>query len=128
MALTKVEQLVVDRDQGRCAKCGRQISGPRGFAWSIHHRRPRGMGGTRVAWVNAPANLVLLCGSGVTGCHGWVELNRAVADRQGFLISRIGRVTASMVPIRHALLGAVLLDNEGSYSRVPNENRKERWV
>lgn len=44
------------------------------------------MGG-RVA-AHTTANLVTLCGTGVTGCHGWVESHRAVAYEQGWLVHR----------------------------------------
>ena len=44
-----------------CVICG-------GIDISIHHILPRGQGGDDV-W----ENLVPLCGSGTTGCHGGVE-------------------------------------------------------
>lgn len=31
------------------------------------------MGGTRDPLASHPSNIVLLCGSGVSGCHGWLE-------------------------------------------------------
>lgn len=77
-----VRRLVVERDGG-CLRCG-------GEATNIHHRRPRGMGGTRDPAVNAPSNLVALCGSGTTGCHGWIESHRAQALADGWLVSRWG--------------------------------------
>lgn len=56
--------------------------------WQIHHRKPRGMGGTRDPLVNSPSNLVLLCGSGTEGCHGWVESHRTEAREAGWLVSQ----------------------------------------
>lgn len=56
---------VVERSQGRCEACGAQR------ADGVHHRQPRSAGGT---W--SPANLLNLCGSGTTGCHGRVEAHR----------------------------------------------------
>lgn len=53
---------------------------------NIHHRKPRGMGGTRVD--SGPENLLLLCGSGTTGCHGWIESHREEAHEQGWLLHR----------------------------------------
>jgi hypothetical protein len=53
---------------------------------SIHHRQPRGMGGTRRLTANSLAVLMLVCGTGVTGCHGYVERNREWALAQGFLV------------------------------------------
>lgn len=55
-------------------------------AFSVHHRRPRRMGGTKRADANAAQNLLILCGSGVTGCHGWVESNRTEAYSRGYLL------------------------------------------
>lgn len=80
-------ELVWVRDGGRCARCGTGLHREnRGMSWSVHHRRPRGMGGSGGAWVNEAANLILLCGSGVTGCHSWVETHRAEARDLGWLI------------------------------------------
>ena len=42
------------------------------------------MGGTRQSNTNSPSNLILLCGDGVRGCHGYIEQNRAEARRTGF--------------------------------------------
>ena len=50
-------------------------------AANVHHRRPRGQGGS-----NDPANLLHLCGSGTTGCHGYIESNRTVARANGWLL------------------------------------------
>lgn len=79
--------LVWKRDGGRCARCGIGLTREdRGYTWSLHHRRPRGMGGSRISWVNEAANLLVLCGTGTTGCHGWVEKNRGEARDLGWLV------------------------------------------
>lgn len=44
------------------------------------------MGGTKRVDVNAPQNLLLLCGSGVTGCHGWAESHRRDAIKAGIIL------------------------------------------
>lgn len=108
-----VVEIVTDRDLRRCARCYTPITGERGRDWSIHHRRPRGMGGSRVPWVNKPGNLLLLCGSGVTGCHGWVESNRDEARKLGFLVSALGTDIPSHVPVWHSAHGWVLMDDYG---------------
>lgn len=63
----------------RCAGCG--------STWnlSIHHRRPRGMGGTSNVLIEQPWNGLALCGDGVRGCHGWAESHRDTARLLGWL-------------------------------------------
>lgn len=113
------EGMIIARDQGECVRCGRHVAHlTRGWAWSIHHRRPRGAGGTRLAWVDQAANGIILCGSGTTGCHGWVEKNRRASIDTGFLISALGLSTAEDIAIHHRLLGFVYLDNEGGWCPV----------
>lgn len=127
----QAEQLIVGRDGGACARCGRQVAHlNRGWAWSIHHRRPRGSGGTKLAWVDQAANGIILCGSGTTGCHGWVESHRVEAMQAGLLISQNGVWQAEDMPIEHVLFGLVYLDNEGGWAPVEEGPTPEsmRWV
>lgn len=78
-----------EREQEACFRCGRPLRfEDRGIGWSAHHRKPRGMGGTSDPRIGNIANLLVLCGSGVTGCHGWVESHRAIAEHFGYLIRR----------------------------------------
>ena len=111
-----VVEVVIHRDRGQCAHCGSRPFGDRGFGWSIHHRRPRGMGGS---WnredTNSPANLVILCGTGTSSCHGWVEHNRADAHRLGLLVSQ--QKEPSQVAIQHAVHGLVWLTDDGEAVR-----------
>lgn len=69
------------RADGHCERCGRNIAN---VPASIHHRRPRGMGGGS-GW-ETPECGVVLCGTGTTGCHGYIESNRAEASEQGWLV------------------------------------------
>lgn len=57
---------------------------------SAHHRRPRGMGGTRRVDVHSLAALVNTCGDGVTGCHGYAERHRTWAYSRGLLVPNNG--------------------------------------
>jgi hypothetical protein len=81
-----VVEAVLERDQHSCVVCAENLHGTRGRDWSIHHRRPRGMGGTHWAGSNGLANLMLVCGSGTTGCHGVIESHRAGAIEGGWLV------------------------------------------
>lgn len=68
----KLRDIIFDRADNRCERCGAPILRSRGD-YSIQHRRNRGMGGSR-RQVN-PALGVLLCGSATTRCHGYIEAN-----------------------------------------------------
>lgn len=112
-------EIVWERDKGCCAFCHKSISGERGLDWSLHHRRPSGMGGDRKPETHGPANLVMLCGSGVTFCHGWVEQHRTDAMARGYLISRHGGTHPAEFVIEHAVHGFVYLLDDGSVRQVP---------
>jgi hypothetical protein len=81
-----VVDAVLERGGFSCEICGQGVCGQRGVDWSVHHRVPRQAGGTRAAWVNAPPNLLVVCGSATTGCHGVLESHRAGAVAGGWLI------------------------------------------
>lgn len=89
-------QVVHERDQGRCVRCTAPAS-------NTHHREGRGMGGRQdpleQARINSPAYLLSLCGSGTTGCHGWVETNRTQARAEGYLLRRNAPRPAATVPV-----------------------------
>lgn len=72
------------RSGGRC-----EVAIPgvcHGQATNQHHRLPRRMGGSTAAGIHAPANLLDLCGSGTTGCHGHLESHRSEALEHGWLL------------------------------------------
>lgn len=60
---------IVAAKQGVCRLCGRGH-----YRITYHHLVPRSLGGDDVA-----DNIVPLCGSGTTGCHGEVEARRPIA-------------------------------------------------
>lgn len=102
-----VRAQVIARAEGRCEWCGANPS----WGVSVHHRQPRGMGGSRKVHVNAAANLMLLCGSGTTGCHGWVESHRREAVTWGLLVPRPG--LPAVTPLFYRKTEWVLLDDDG---------------
>ena len=74
----RTRQGVIDRDQRRCRRCSAPMA-------QIHHRRPRGMGGSRRdEAINAPSNLVCLCAP----CHRWIEAHPAESFEDGWRVRR----------------------------------------
>lgn len=107
-----VRRLVKERSGGRCESCDTILSG---FA-SVHHRIARGMGGSRDPKLNLPSNLLVLCGSGVSGCHGFTESRREEAYRHGLLVRRGD--DPAVVPVMYR--GAwVLLVDDGTTQASP---------
>lgn len=102
---------VLGRNGYKCEKCGDD------FLWgvSVHHRRPRMMGGSKNELLHLPANLIALCGSGTTGCHGWVESNRDKARELGYLIMKVE--SAEDIPF---------CDNSGKWWKIDNLGQKEQ--
>jgi hypothetical protein len=71
-----VRRVVLRRDDHRCVRCGRE-------ACDVHHRQPKGMGGTsneEVAF--GLANLISLCRE----CHSFVHANPLEAYKTGYLV------------------------------------------
>ena len=110
----EVRELVFQRDRWRCVICGRDVGA---MPASIHHRKPRGMGGTKDPSVNKPSNLIVLCGTGTTGCHGRVEGGRARAKKEGWLISQWANPVE--VPIRYADGNVYYLTDTGDKEETP---------
>ena len=78
-----VRARVVERGKSTCQWCGHHVDVSTGD-YSLQHRRARGMGGSSLADTNLPSNLVLVCGSATTGCHGHIESHRGEAISRGF--------------------------------------------
>ena len=102
----KVCAMVDARDGEACVRCGRSL-------WSVpgsrHHRKPRSVAG--VDERHTAANLVLLCGSGTTGCHGWVHAHVTDAETHGWLLASCQ--DPEQVPVDTVRYGRVLLDLDG---------------
>ncbi|MGB3443852.1 MAG: HNH endonuclease signature motif containing protein [Actinophytocola sp.] len=76
-----IREAVLERDDHACVRCGVAIQRP---YYSLQHRDPRGAGGSRL--LHTMANLVTLCGSGTTRCHGHVESYRDESKAHGWLV------------------------------------------
>lgn len=107
--------LILERDQG-CVVCGREDG------LNIHHRAPRGMGGSKAPWVNRASNGITVCGSGVTGCHGEIEANRSWAEVKGYIVRR-GLNLPVNVPVEHTRYGDVWLTDAGEAVPVGNNHK-----
>lgn len=113
----KVRQTIWERDGYACIICGR-------YSEQIHHRRPKAKGGTSVAWVGEVPNGIVLCGSGTTGCHGWVHDHPAQSRSRGWIISpNWTQVTAMSESCWYPLLGLRLfLDQDGAMREAPTDD------
>lgn len=105
---------VLERAGYCCESCGKPVGDQRGIDFSIHHRKARGMGGSRFG-ANLASNLLVLCGSGTTGCHGYVESHRSEAMACGWLVSRYQDPSAVPAQIGDRV---ALLTNSGAYEEV----------
>lgn len=120
-----VRDTVLERDRYRCFRCGRSVL--EGM-YSLHHRRPRGMGGSSSPLTNLAANALTLCGTGTTGCHGWAESHRRQAIRLGLILPQ--GIDPSMVPVLHHQDGWLRLDNYGGTRRADPDDVhdwEQRW-
>lgn len=102
-----------ERAHGCCEVCGST------GATNAHHRINQSQGGP-----DTLGNLMLVCGSGTTGCHGWITVNPMEAARLGYTVTgqriskRSGADSPTDVPVlrwsretgRHDW---VLLDDDG---------------
>lgn len=106
--------LVWERAFSRCERCGLWLSRGEG-GYSVHHRRLKSL---RLPDTDRPGNLLLLCGDGVSGCHGVVHHNRAEAASEGFIVSRY----ADPLEVRVASWrqGWVRLDHDGGATLAPD--------
>ena len=79
------KRAALERQGWHCLRCGTNIHDP--SCWpgrSGHHRQLRRAADPDVR--HSPANIVELCGSGTTGCHGWVHQHVAEAERLGLIV------------------------------------------
>lgn len=112
-----VADLVRTRDAGVCRRCGH-------LATNKQHRIGRGMGGTNRTDVNSAAALVLMCGSGTTGCHGWATTHPDEAYATGWAIRRSDTRPPSEIPLTDLRGHTFLLADDGSVN--PYVSRQEQ--
>lgn len=79
------KRVALQRQGWHCMRCGRNLHDP--TVWpgrSGHHRQLRRRADPTMR--DLPCNIVELCGSGTTGCHGWTHAHPAEAERVGYII------------------------------------------
>lgn len=101
-----VRDIVVNRSMESCEICGA------GRVAEIHHRRPRGSGGSRDPETNRASNALGLC----RDCHRMCESYRRVAELMGWLVSQRNRPSAE--PVMYRGLRSFLHD-DGSVTPAP---------
>lgn len=109
----RVKVLIAARSGGICEL---DACGP---AQVIHHRRPRGAGGTSVRWVNQPANGFHVSNA----CHDRIEgrnpeWSRTASADVGWLVSQHASVRADQVPVLYRGRWVNLAD-DGSVHPIP---------
>lgn len=119
MSLSKETRRLLHERSGHCCEiCGR-------WANNAHHRKNRSQGGE-----DTLSNLLLLCGSGTTGCHGYVtarfknsHLWPAVPREKGWTVWPSSEPKEVPVEYRGQL---VALDDDGHVHVLPTSTRKVR--
>ena len=99
-----VRRVVYERAGFRCESCAVGLTPDKRH---LHHRRPRGMGGSTDEATNRASNLIAIC----PDCHWLVEHNRLVALEHGLLVRQ--GADPARVPMLRAEGGLVLLDDAG---------------
>ena len=93
MIPNRIRAAVNSRDEWTCQRCGKHAGV---IGASIHHRK--GRQAYQGFDPNALSNLVTLCGSGTTGCHGWVTEHPSEAYATGWAVRRLGNDHPSLYP------------------------------
>ena len=110
-------ELILTRSEGACEIMSRVCVTT---ATDIHHRRPRGMGGTSRLETNLASNGIALC----RRCHMYVESERDWARNKGFLISQ--HVDPEFAPIHWRLAQWCLLKADGTREILEKEDTTGR--
>lgn len=117
--------IVDGRDELRCFKCRAGVSSAYD---SRHHRLLRSRGVLHV-----PSNLVLLCGSGTTGCHGWAHREVDAATRLGLIVPSWAKPSEWPILAATGTLARLVyptgwftLDDDGQFHPINEADRLER--
>lgn len=116
----RTRAIITERDRGHCARCGVTAG------LTFQHRINRGMGGTSDPVISSPANGILLCGSGTTGCHGWVEANPEAAEKLGYAVPTY--LDPATVPVWFWGHGWMFVASGRAHAQHPPEDDDARLV
>lgn len=113
--LDELKKQARQRDGDTCVKCGVVVTGRPS---NVHHRRNRGSGGSRKA--NVISNLITLCGTPTSGCHGELTLRpwECDAERFGWVLSTNGTSDPATEVVLVAWLGPCLPTADGRWERI----------
>lgn len=106
-----VRDIISDRSGGVCELLIPMVC--TGMAQVMHHRRPRGIGGTRRVDTNQPSSALHICDA----CHRHLEtVERGVARSNGWLVSQYA--SPVNVPVFYRGRVRLLLTNEGGFAPI----------
>ena len=117
-------QIATQRDHDTCQRCLRNCG--QGTT-SRHHRKGRGVGGRTDV-----VNLVVLGGTGTTGCHGWVTANPVLAVAEGWAVPGWADPAqwpaARWLPTAHGTVraGWVLFTTDGLWAEIGGDEKERR--
>lgn len=104
-----VRNLILTRTQSKCDLCGIFTD-----SGQFHHRRPRGMGGSKRGDTGGPENALYLH----QGCHEKVERDRKKSYINGWLVPQVHSPAAVAVKLWN---GWHQLNPDGSVTNVPSQ-------
>ncbi len=107
----EVQNLIKNRSKEKCEICG-SIA----LYYQIHHRRPRGMGGSKDKVVGTAANGIWVH----PHCHVQIESQRDDAREKGWLVPQ--SLNPAEVPFKK-YNGWVMLHEDGTYTMIPSPDR-----
>ena len=113
---TRVREQILRRAGGRCEICGATMP-----VSQIHHRRPRGMGGSKDTASGTAANGIAIH----PRCHSTVESNRELALTKGWLLLQGADPAATPVKLWD---GYYLLAEDGTLTPLSPGSRIGRAV
>lgn len=99
-------RLVYERASGHCERCCMTTTVPH-----LHHRRPKGLGGSSAPDRHAVSNLAHLCPT----CHREVHANPRMSAEDGWIVPRSSGLAPAAVPVVNLLGSSAWLSDDGQY-------------